>query len=634
MPKFLVNIDLNQNEIQNVSLQKLTIAPSNPTKGQVYYNTVDNRSYYWNGNSWVGMDSFEATMSAENIVTAINGSTFLIDDDNLSENVNSAITNSHTHTNSAVLANTTASFLETQETKLGYISVTQAVDLDSMETNITTNNAKVTNATHTGDVTGSGKLTIENKAVTLAKMADMATASLLGRKTASAGSPEVLSKTDVLSLLNVEDGANKYTHPNHSGDVTSTGDGATLIVNNAVNNDKLADMAINTIKGRKTSGTGDPEDLSADDVRTILNVDNGANNYSHPTGDGNLHVPVTGTTNNDKFLKAGATAGSLTWSVVPVVSVAGKTGAITLSKSDVQLSDVTNNAQIKKRASSTIGHIPTWDVTTGDSLDDGFAVETTLIGASSAIPRADAVKTYVDSLLGANDAMVFKGTIGTGGTITTLPETHSAGWTYKVITASTYAGHICEIGDMLIAVVDRAGTGNLDTDWTAIQTNIDGAVIGAPSSTNGNFPIFSGTTGKLIANSSYSPTSFATAVHSHGTYDRASGVLTGATVFSNIEVTDGIVTNIATRDLTPASIGASPSNHTHTYTSKFSADLGGSTSQLVTHNLNTQDVVITIRDKTTNEQVITDVEFTSVNTLTVKFAVAPSAGQYRITIVG
>ena len=95
MPKFLVNIDLNQNEIQNVSLQKLTIAPSNPTKGQIYYNTVDNRSFCWNGNSWVGMDAFEATMSAENIVTAINGSTFLIDDDNLSTNVNDAISKAH-----------------------------------------------------------------------------------------------------------------------------------------------------------------------------------------------------------------------------------------------------------------------------------------------------------------------------------------------------------------------------------------------------------------------------------------------------------------------------------------------------------------------------------------------------------
>jgi hypothetical protein len=36
--------------------------------------------------------------------------------------------------------------------------------------------------------------------------------------------------------------------------------------------------------------------------------------YTHPTGDGNLHVPATSTTNNGKVLTAGASAGSLSWS--------------------------------------------------------------------------------------------------------------------------------------------------------------------------------------------------------------------------------------------------------------------------------------------------------------------------------
>lgn len=43
--------------------------------------------------------------------------------------------------------------------------------------------------------------------------------------------------------------------------------------------------------------------------------------------------------------------------------------------------------------------------------------------------------------------------------------------------------------------------------------------------------------------------------HTHGSYDRASAVLTGANVFSNIVVTNGIVTNIATRALTKANLG-------------------------------------------------------------------------------
>jgi len=45
----------------------------------------------------------------------------------------------------------------------------------------------------------------------------------------------------------------------------------------------MTNMAQNTIKGRVSSGTGAPEDLTAAQVRTMLNVADGANAYSHPT---------------------------------------------------------------------------------------------------------------------------------------------------------------------------------------------------------------------------------------------------------------------------------------------------------------------------------------------------------------
>ena len=68
---------------------------------------------------------------------------------------------------SAVTANTAkVSFDSTASTKVGYISVTQAVDLDTMESNISTNNSKVTNATHTGEVTGATTLTVDKTAIT------------------------------------------------------------------------------------------------------------------------------------------------------------------------------------------------------------------------------------------------------------------------------------------------------------------------------------------------------------------------------------------------------------------------------------------------------------------------------------
>lgn len=64
---------------------------------------------------------------------------------------------------------------------------------------------KYVHPNHSGEVTSAadGAQTITAKAVTLAKMNDMATASLLGRNTAGAGVPEVLSQATALSLLGI-----------------------------------------------------------------------------------------------------------------------------------------------------------------------------------------------------------------------------------------------------------------------------------------------------------------------------------------------------------------------------------------------------------------------------------------------
>ena len=66
--------------------------------------------------------------------------------------------------------------------------------------------------------------------------------------------------------------ANNYTHPNHSGDVTSSGDGAQTIAAKAVTLAKMADLAQNRILGRVSSGAGVPEALTPANVRTIAEI--------------------------------------------------------------------------------------------------------------------------------------------------------------------------------------------------------------------------------------------------------------------------------------------------------------------------------------------------------------------------
>lgn len=90
---------------------------------------------------------------------------------------------------------------------------------------------------------------------------------------------------------------NNYVHPNHTGDVTSVADGATTIANAAVSLAKMANLAANTIIGRITASTGVPEALTAANVRTIINVADGATANSKATATEN----VTGT-DDAKFL--------------------------------------------------------------------------------------------------------------------------------------------------------------------------------------------------------------------------------------------------------------------------------------------------------------------------------------------
>lgn len=61
---------------------------------------------------------------------------------------------------------------------------------------------------------------------------------------------------------------------------------------------------------------------------------------------------------------------------------------------------------------------------------------------------------------------------------------------------------------------------------------------------------------------------------------------------------------------------------------------GSATTLTVTHNLNTQDVVVSVREVSTNAVVLADAVANGVNTVQITFGVAPSSGQYRVTVVG
>ena len=87
-------------------------------------------------------------------------------------------------------------------------------------------------------------------------------------------------------------------------------------------------------------------------------------------------------------------------------------------------------------------------------------------------------KTEVDTLIDNLPApMIFKGTLGVGGTIQSLPDASASneGYTYKVITDGTYAGQTAKVGDVFTSngsawVYIPSGDEDNDT-WRAIKIN-------------------------------------------------------------------------------------------------------------------------------------------------------------------
>ena len=134
------------------------------------------------------------------------------------------------------------------------------------------------------------------------------------------------------------------------------------------------------------------------------------------------------------------------------------------TKAQVGLGNVTNESKATMFNSPVFTGIPT--APTADADDN-----------SGQLANTEFVNRQIANGIAASDAMIFKGTLGTGGTISALPATYLTGWTYRVVTDGTYAGQPCETGDLIVALTDRKGSGNLDSDWTVCQTNIDGAVI-------------------------------------------------------------------------------------------------------------------------------------------------------------
>ena len=195
-----------------------------------------------------------------------------------------------------------------------------------------------------------------------------------------------------------------------------------------------------------------------------------------------------------------------------------------------------------------------------NTIGDGYSVDSTVTSESANLITSGAVYTAINNL---PEPMIFKGTLGTGGTITTLPTAASSneGYTYKVITAGTYASQAAKVGDVFVSakpegasayswILIPAGDEITSDTWRAIKVN-GTQLLGSAISTgdvnfkNGSNVTITGSGNDItIASTDEKVTSSA----NHYTPATASGEdksasASGATAAWSIDVVKGVTLN-------------------------------------------------------------------------------------------
>jgi hypothetical protein len=190
-------------------------------------------------------------------------------------------------------------------------AVTAAKLANSINAEITANTAKTSNATHSGEVTGATALTIADNIVD--------EANLKVSNTPTNGYVLTAQSGNTGGLTWAADANTVYTHPNHSGDVTSTADGATVIGNdkvitakilddnvtaaklaNSINTDIATGVTANTTANAalpKAGGTMTGNTIHNDNVKALFGTGSdleifhdGDNSYIHDNGTGILLI--------------------------------------------------------------------------------------------------------------------------------------------------------------------------------------------------------------------------------------------------------------------------------------------------------------------------------------------------------
>lgn len=604
---FATSINLNKNELQNARVQNLSSNPSSPVAGQIYFNTTTNVLYFYNGTTWV-----PASGSSE-VIQSIIG-TSLIGGVGLTSTFNSG----------------------TGET---------TVDLDN--TSVAHGSYGASNKAVSFTVDQQGRLTAASDAnisITASQVSDFneATQDVIGAALVE-GEGIDLSYSDPAGTITIsaEDASstNKGIASFSATDFTVTSGDVAL--NTEAIQDKIGDMLSGntetgiTVTYQDGDGTIDFEVSDQFPSHTTTDLAEGTNlYYTAERVQDEINNTIVAGVGLDKTYNDGA--GTYTLDIDSTVTTNSGTQTLTNKTlgSGTQLSADLNasNNKITNLATPT----SSTDAATKayvDSVAEGLHVHEAA-NAYVGIP----IDLSIDLQVGDQIDGV---TLSAGMRILVNGQTSQAENGIYVVQSSGTPTRALDFdtaveidsGDFIFV---SSGNNYANTGW--VQTN-NPATIGTDAI---SFTQFSGA-GTYLAGSGLTLTGNSFSVDTSPISGFASIRTDNGATEVKVNTNDGLevttnglgINNGAGLTFSAGALTLDSSNGYGVRKYAVSIGDGSATSYTVTHSFGSKDTTVQIYDNSSPyAQVEADVEHTTGNAVTIKFASAPTTDQYRVVVIG
>ena len=607
---FVTGINLNKNELQNARIQNLSSAPSSPVAGQIYFNTSTNVLYFYNGTDWV----------------PASGSTEVIQDI-----IGSSV--------------------------IGGTGLTATYNDTSGETTIDLDNTAVTHGSYGGSASKTVSFTVDqqgrltaasdaNISITASQVSDFteATQDIMGSSLGEGEGIDIqYNDAAGIVVISGEDASdtNKGIASFSSTDFVVTSGNVTL--NSESIQDKVGAMVTGntetgiTVTYQDSDGTIDFEVADQFTSHSTSDLSEGTNlYYTAERVQDEINNTIVAGTGLDKTYDDGA-------------------GTFTI---DID-STVTTNSGTQTLTNKTLGS----GTALSANLDAG---SNKIVNLGTPTASGDAVnKSYVDGLTAGLDWKA---------AVNLLSDSNISDLTdFSTITID---GHVVDVDQIGYRILLKGQSTDSENGIYNVVAATGSNITLARSSDADAYSELLGAAVFVMEGTTYGSTSWIQSNHyltdftsqvwtqfsGAGTYLAGAGLtLTGNTFSVDTTPTsgsasiktDGGATEVKTdtsRGLSVdanglginAGTGLTFSSGALSFASgygiqKYSVNIGdgSATSYTVTHNIGTKDVTVQVYEVgSPYAQVEADVEHATSNTVTIKFATAPTSDQYRVVVIG